>query len=304
MAMQTKTIKQKMKSVANIGKITKAMEMISVAKMKRAVEERNSSLVFAKESYALLENLYKSKNLPHPYMEQGEGEKILLVIIASNKGLCGGYNVNVSKKVSAFIEKHKGREIEVISVGKQAQKIATRNKLNVISSFNHFSDFFKAGEVRSLLYAILDYYDSGEYAGVWVAYTDFINSLSFEPKLASFIPFSLEDAERITHEKSVHTEELDREIQIEKQDYTLYAFEPNEQEILDTVVPAVLLTTLFQYLLESLASEHSSRVSAMKNASENAQEMVEGLRINFNRARQAAITQEIAEIVGGSSAVS
>ncbi len=289
--MQTKTIKQKMKSVANIGKITKAMEMISVSKMKRAIEKRNNSLPFAEESLVLLQNLSQHKNLSHPYLEEGAGDKVLLVVVSSNKGLCGGYNINVSKQVTEFVQQHQGLDIDVIAVGKQSQKIAVRNKLNLIATFDDFSSYYTSGEVRSLLNFLFEKFDTGEYKEVRIAYTEFFSSISYEAKIKTLIPLPARYLES-------HNEEG------EQKDFALYSFEPSEQEILDTVVPAVLLTILYQYLLEGLASEHSSRVSAMRNASDNAAEMGEALRINFNRARQAAITQEIAEIVGGSSAIS
>lgn len=291
MAMQTKTIKQKMKSVANIGKITKAMEMISVSKMKKAVAKRNSSSLFAQESFALLENLHIYKNLSHPYLERGKGEKVLMLVIASNKGLCGGYNMNVSKKVSDFVKQNPEIIVDVVAVGRQAQKIAVRNNLKLVASFDDFSEYYKAEEVRSLLHTLLTYFDSKEYKEVKVAYTEFISSLSFESKITSLIPLSLKKNKQLNSDNN-------------KRDFALYTFEPNEQEILNTVVPSVLMTIVYQYLLDSTASEHSSRVSAMRNASDNAKELGEELRINYNRARQAAITQEIAEIVGGSSAVS
>ena len=291
MAMQTKTIKQKMKSVANIGKITKAMEMISVSKMKKAIAKRNSSSVFAQESFAVLQNLTKHKNLSHAYLGKGKGDKVLIVAIASNKGLCGGYNMNVSKQVSLFVKANPNTSVDVIAVGRQAQKVASRNGLNLLASFGDFSESYTADEVRSLLRSILDHFDTGEYSDVHIAYTEFVSSLSFEARLASLIPLPVADLGS--------TDSSD-----DPRDFALYSFEPNEQEILNTVVPGVLMTVLYQYLLEGKASEHSSRVSAMRNASDNARDLGEELKINFNRARQAAITQEIAEIVGGSSAVS
>jgi F-type H+-transporting ATPase subunit gamma len=293
MAMQTKTIKQKMKSVANIGKITKAMEMISVSKMKRAIEKRNNSLLFAEESLALLKNLVKHKDLSNKYLEKGEGEKVLMLVIASNKGLCGGYNINVSKQVTEFVKQNKDVKVDVVAVGRQAQKIASRNGLDLVASFDDFSDYYTSSEVRSLLQFLFEKYDSGDYKEVRIAYTEFFSSISYEAKIKSFMPLSVEDAEDAIGSSND-----------DKKDFALYTFEPSEQEVLNTVVPAILMTILYQYLLEGLASEHSSRVSAMRNASDNAAELGEALRINFNRARQAAITQEIAEIVGGSSAVS
>jgi F-type H+-transporting ATPase subunit gamma len=295
MAMQTKTIKAKMSSVQNIGKITKAMEMISVSKMKKSVLKRSASDVFAQRSFELFENLHVHKNLTHPYLEVREGNKVLMVIIASNKGLCGGYNMNVSKQVANFVKENPNIIVDSIVVGKQAERIASRNQLNVIASFTEFSDYYTASEVRSLLHTVTDTYSQDEdYKKVFVAYTEFISSLSFDAKVTSLMPLDIDQTKKV-----LGTESPDS-----KKKFALYSFEPNEQEVLDKVVPSVLMTVIYQLLLESLASEHSARVMAMRNASDNAGEMLEELRLNYNRARQAAITQEIAEIVGGSSAMS
>ncbi|MCI5050932.1 MAG: ATP synthase F1 subunit gamma [Candidatus Pacebacteria bacterium] len=294
--MQTKTIKQKMKSVQNIGKITKAMEMISVSKMKKSVEKRLASKVFADRSFELLENLHVHKNLSHPYLESREGNKVLMVIIASNKGLCGGYNMNVSKQVTAFKKSHPDHTIDAIAVGKQSEKIARRNGLTILASFNELSDYYTGSEVRSVLNTVLESYDNDEaYAEVVIAYTEFVSSLSFDAKITPFIPLKVDTAAKLARiEESTNS----------KRKFALYNFEPNEQAVLDSAVPAVLMTVIYQLLLESLASEHSARVMAMRNASDNAAEMYDDLKLNYNRARQAAITQEISEIVGGSAAVS
>jgi len=294
MAMQTKTIKHKMKSVQNIGKITKAMEMISVSKMKKSVQKRLASLVFAERSFELLENLHVHKRLSHPYMEAREGNHVLMVIIASNKGLCGGYNMNVSKQVTIFAKENPDVTIDAIVIGKQAEKIGARNNLNVIASFTEFSDYYTASEVRSLLHTMTETYTGNEsYREVVVAYTEFVSSMVFEAKITSIIPLKVDKAQKILSQKNVS----------DKRSLAMYTFEPNEQEVLNTIVPSVLMTVIYQLLLESLASEHSARVMAMRNASDNAGEMLEDLRLNYNRARQAAITQEIAEIVGGSAAM-
>jgi F-type H+-transporting ATPase subunit gamma len=296
MAMQTKTIKAKMKSVQNIGKITKAMEMISVSKMKKSVAKRAASDTFAQRSFELFENLHVHKNLTHSYLEARKGTKALIVIIASNKGLCGGYNMNVSKQVTKFVKENPKLVVDAIVVGKQAERIAHRNNLHVVSSFTDFSDYYNASEVRSLLHTITENYALEEnYQQVVIAYTQFISSLSFDAKVTPLMPLDIDQTARMLGTESSSEN---------KKKFALYTFEPNEQEVLDTVVPSVLMTLIYQLLLESLASEHSSRVMAMRNASDNAGEMLEELRLNYNRARQAAITQEIAEIVGGSAAMS
>lgn len=292
--MQTKAIKQKMKSVQNIGKITKAMEMISVSKMKKSAQKRLASKIFADRSFELLENLYLNKNLSHAHLEPRTGSKLLIVIIASNKGLCGGYNMNVSKQVTRFVNENPDTSIDAIVIGKQSEKIARRNNINVLASFNELSEYYTGSEVRSVLNLITDTYDAdSDYREVVVAYTQFVSSLSFEAQVVPFIPLQVDVAQKIARVESS-----------ESNLRSVYSFEPSEQSVLDSAVPAVLITVIYQLLLESLASEHSARVMAMRNASDNASDMYDELKLNFNRARQAAITQEISEIVGGSAAVS
>jgi F-type H+-transporting ATPase subunit gamma len=298
MAVQTKTIKQKMKSVKNIEKITKAMEMISVSKMRKSVEKHNASDAFADHAFALLENLHLHRKLTHCYLEgrNGSANKTLMLIIASNKGLCGGYNMNVSKQVTNYLKENPDMEVEAITVGKQAAKIAWRNKIKTIASFTDYSEYFSASEVRSIMHTLYGQFDTNESFGkVVVCYTRFISSISYEPKVLQLIPLSIDASKKALKIKG---DEGD------KDRFAQYAFEPSEQEVLDIIVPRMLMTVVYQTLLDSIASEHSSRVTAMKNASDNAGELLDELRINYNRARQAAITQEIAEIVGGSSAVS
>jgi len=285
-----------MKSVQNIGKITKAMEMISVSKMKKSVQKRLASQIFADRSFELLENLHIHKNISHPHLESRKGNKVLMVIIASNKGLCGGYNMNVSKQVTRFIASHADTTVDAIVVGRQSEKIARRNNINVIASFNELSDYYTSSEIRSVLNTIIETYDNNDdYRQVVIAYTQFVSSLSFEAKITPFIPLQVDVAQKLARIESSTNN---------KRKFALYSFEPDEQSVLDAAVPAVLMTVIYQLLLESLASEHSARVVAMRNASDNAGEMYDELKLNFNRARQAAITQEISEIVGGSAAVS
>ena len=301
MAVQTKTIKHKMKSVKNIGKITKAMEMISVSKMRKSVEKHKASEGFAKHSLSLLENLHIHRNLTHLYLEGRDGvkaNKVLMLIVASNKGLCGGYNMNVSKQVTQYIKNNPGIEVEAVTVGKQAGKIAWRNDVKVLASFTDYSEYFSAGEVRSVMHALYEQFDADDtYRSVVVVYTQFVSSLLFEPRILPIIPLSIDNSRKALHLKKGDTK-------TNKEKFAQYVFEPTEQEVLNSIVPRMLMTIVYQVLLDSIASEHSSRVTAMRNASDNAGELLEELKINYNRARQAAITQEIAEIVGGSSAVS
>lgn len=300
MPVPTKIIKQKMASVKNIKKITKAMEMISVSKMKKSVQKHNASDKFANTALNLLERVSLNRELHHPYLEgrvsSSKANKVLMLIIASNKGLCGGYNMNVSKQVTTYINDHPDVEVEAIIIGKQSAKIARRNNLHVVASFTEYSEYFSASEVRSIMYSIYETFDQDEsYQSVVVCYTQFISSLSYKAQILPIIPLSIDQSREALH--------LDSH-ELKTKGKALYQYEPSEQEVLDNIVPRMLMTIVYQTLLDAIASEHSARVNAMRSASDNAGELLDELNINYNRARQAGITQEIAEIVGGSSAVS
>lgn len=300
MAIQTKTIKQKMTSIGSIRKITKTMEMVSVSKMKKAVNNSLVSREYSRYALELLVTLAKERSVSHPLLEEGQGQKELLVIIASNKGLCGGYNVNISKSVSKFINKRKDIEIECLTVGRQAERIAKRNKLKIIASINELGENISLDEIETLKKIIIDsYIESQNYKNVSIVYTQFVKQLEYKPYIREILPVSLKTTRNIIEE----TEAGSIDERFEKDSMSLYIFEPSEERVLEKVIPDLLSAILLQIMLEAQASEHSSRMIAMKNATDNAGELLDELTLTYNRARQAGITQEVAEIIGGAEAL-
>jgi F-type H+-transporting ATPase subunit gamma len=299
MAIQTKTIKQKMKSVGSIKKITKTMEMVSVSKMKRAVSASLSSRKYSRYALELLVTLSKERNVTHPLLERGNGDKTLIIIVASNKGLCGGYNVNISKSISK-LKKGQTEEIECITIGKQAEKIANRNKIKIIASLNEFGEIITIEEIDLLKNIIIkEFLEKKNYKNILVAYTQFIKQLDYKPQIIELIPVSPKTTRNILEE----TEEGSEKERFDKRGMALYIFEPSEERVLEKVIPDLLSATLMQIMQESQASEQSSRMVAMKNATDNAGELLNDLSLTYNRARQASITQEVAEIIGGAEAL-
>jgi len=299
--MQTKVVQQKIASVKNIKKITKAMEMISVSKMRRSVARALASREYARYALELLVNLHKNRNIEHPFLTPREKGKTLMIIFASSKGLCGGYNVNVQKAVVKELEEI-DNEVDVITIGKQADRIAGRLGLKIVASLPEFADNFDVEKVREV-FAILNErfnVENSEYKNVSVAYTRFVNSAEYDARVRELVPLSPKMVRKVVEEG----EEGREEERFELDSLGLYLFEPSEREVLDTIVPSLIKTLFFQIALESLASEHSSRMTAMKNATDNAGEMLGDLQLEFNRARQAGITQEIGEIVSGAEALS
>jgi F-type H+-transporting ATPase subunit gamma len=245
MATQIKTIKQKINSISNIKKITKTMEMVSVAKMKKAVQASLNSREYAKYALEILKTLASKRSIDHVLLQYGSGEKTLMVIVASNKGLCGSYNMNISKLVHKYKAKH-AEEIEVITIGKQAEKIANRNNFKMIASFHEFGEHISLDEVTLLQKLLLkEFLQPKQYKKVVIVYTEFIKQLSYKPIAREILPVSLKTSKNILEEVGEFTEEID----IKKDTMPLYTFEPTESRVLDKVIPNLLTDLLLLVLL-------------------------------------------------------
>lgn len=295
MAVQTKVIKQKIASVKNIKKITKTMEMVSVSKMKKATGIVMGGKAYSTFTVELLSNIAGEKHISHPLMEENTNkEKELIIVISSNKGLCGSYNANISKALFKYKEAS-GMEVECLTIGKQSEKSAKRNKLPIVASFINLNERSRAADFLSIRDIIVEKFKNNEYAKVSVLYTEFINSASFKPNILKLIPVQEDIYKNVL---------LQQEDERQKSDsLAMYVLEPNATEILGTVLPSLIAHLLYHTFLESAASEHSARMFAMKNAGDNASGLLDDLILYFNQARQAAITQEISEIVGGVEAI-
>ncbi len=297
MGLATKAIKQKIKSVNNIKKITKTMEMVSVSKMKKTTDRVTRGRAYSRYALELLHHIAGEKHISHELLEEKKSDKVLVVVISSNKGLAGAYNVNISKALAKYKSSTK-KEIECITIGKQSEKSAKRNGLKIIASFIEFSEKSTSEEFLAVRDMIVKDFKEGKYESVKVLYTEFKSSTSYKPFLMQVLPVK----EEIYKDLLLNSENKQAE-KTEKKNLSLYTFEPSEAEILDTVIRQLLEQAIFHTFLESLASEHSSRMFAMKNANDSANTMVSELTLYYNRVRQGAITQEIAEIVGGAAAM-
>lgn len=293
MASQGKIIKNKITSVKNIRKITKTMEMVSVAKMRKSVEKTLKSRTFTQEVYEMLSVLSKKQSIQnHKLFKSPETQKELICIIASNKGMCGGYNTNVSKEFRRFLAtKDPSTEISLITVGKQAEKIANRYNFEIVASFTNFSENISLDESLSLSRVLLKEFETQKYKSIKIISTDFIRSTQYETKITQVLPISM----------NLSGEYADKKIDtIDNRDYII---EPNTNLLLEQIVPKLINAIVYQILVDALASEHSARMIAMKNATDSAGELINDLTLTYNQVRQAGITQELSEIIGGASAL-
>jgi F-type H+-transporting ATPase subunit gamma len=298
----TKEIKQRIKSVKSTKKITKAMELVAASKMKRAISQTIASRLYAHYSWDLLTALSNQLDkITHPFfIENTNGEnKILFVLITSNTGLCGAYNSQILKKSIMMIKDIKNEDINLITVGKKGDGAIRRIGLNIIASFTEIPDNTTINDINPLSKLIIDEYKSGKYKNVYVAYTDFISALNQKANIRKLLPITKQEIKELI--ENIGKNNIENKLENESK--TQYLFEGNYNEIIESLTEKLVRMQIYQMILESGASEQSSRMIAMKNASEAAGEMIEDLTLIFNKARQANITQEISEISAGMASI-
>jgi F-type H+-transporting ATPase subunit gamma len=300
MPLQTKAIKQKIKSVGNIKKITKTMEMVSISKMRRAVDKALASRAYSKYALELLVNLSKDINVTNRLMVAGKSNKELIIIIASNKGLCGGYHTNLLKALTLYLKKEesRGKELKAVTVGKYSEKICKKLGIPLFASFITFSEYSKIEQTKELSDLVRKEYIEGDYSSVKILYTEFLKSTTYKPVIRELFPITSLTVKNLI---DISDEKID--ISAEENRFPDYKFEPDLNVILESILPGLVDVIFYQSLAEAYASEHSSRMFAMKNAGDSAATILDGLMLSYNHARQDGITRELSEIVAGAEAL-
>lgn len=297
----TKEIKRRIKSVKNTKKITKAMELVAASKMKRAVANALSSRLYASYSWDVLSSLSaRLEEVSHPFFNDNGGEKDLVVLITSNRGLCGAYNSQVIKKTIRMLREVTGsKSIDLVTVGKKGDVAMRRMSQNIVATFLDLSENVSLRDVSPVSTMITNEYKKGSYGKIYVAYTDFVSALSQKPNIRQLLPIS-------RAELKIAIEEVGEERNKEtlKDTEVSYLVEGDQEVLIESLAEKLVRMQIYQMILESQASEQSSRMMAMKNASEAAGEMIDDLTLAFNKARQAGITREISEISAGMASVS
>lgn len=286
-----KELKRRIKSVKSTKKITKAMELVAASKMRRAISSTLASRPYASYSWDVLQHLSGIKSeSSHPLLEVREPNRVLVVLVTSNRGLCGAYNAQIIRETLKFIqsEKDAGHEVSVVTVGKRGEAAMRRTGQNVVASFAELPDTIGLSHIVPIANFVTDIFKNKEVDRVYVGFTDFVSALTQKPNLRRLLPIEIPEDGQIGEEAPIKE----------------YLFEPNYDVLMPLLVEKLARMQLFQMLLESRASEESSRMIAMKNATDAAGEMIDNLTLEFNKARQASITQEISEISAGMASVS
>lgn len=276
-------IKRRIKSVNSTQQITKAMNLVASSKLSKARARLEDTRPFFNETRKVIANIVNGSNgISHPYLEKREVKSTGIIVITGDRGLCGGYNANVNKIAMTAI-KNKEND-KVIAIGGKSKEYF-KSRANVVKAFTNISEKPEYGDALKIGSLALDMFTSGEVDEIYLAYTEFISTLSSEPKLIKLFPLDVDDFKHEEESSSISS---------------LTMYEPSEEEVLEYVIPKYVNTVIFGALVESAVCELGARMTAMDSATENASEMIDYLNLVYNRARQSAITQEITEIVGGS----
>ena len=290
-----KEIRGKIKSVQNTRKITKAMEMVAASKMRRAQERMRSARPYADKVRAIASHMSKANpEYRHPFMVKNDGAKTAgLILVTTDKGLCGGMNTNILRASLTKIKEldQNGITIEASAIGSKGLGFLNRLKANVVSQVTQLGDTPHLEKLIGAIKVQLDLYSEGKINAVYLAYTRFINTMKQEAVIDQLLPLSVDDLDEKDEDGATPKTSWD------------YIYEPDAQTVVDELLVRYVEALVYQAVAENMASEQSARMVAMKAASDNAKTVINELQLVYNKSRQAAITKELSEIVGGAAAV-
>ncbi|HEY2024862.1 F0F1 ATP synthase subunit gamma [Paraburkholderia sp.] len=290
-----KEIRGKIKSVQNTRKITKAMEMVAASKMRRAQERMRAARPYADKVRDIAAHMSRANpEYRHPFMVSNEGAKAAgIILVTTDKGLCGGMNTNVLRaSVQKFKElEGRGKTIEATAIGSKGLGFLNRLRAKVVSNVVHLGDTPHLEKLIGAVKVQLDLFSEGKISAVYLAYTRFVNTMKQEPVIEQLLPLSAEQFERAEEDGATPSTQWD------------YIYEPDAQAVVDELLVRYVEALVYQAVAENMASEQSARMVAMKAASDNAKTVINDLQLVYNKSRQAAITKELSEIVGGAAAV-
>lgn len=292
-------VKNRIRSVKNISQITRALEAVSASRVRRAQARASASRHYAEKAWEILVNIQASAkgSLPHPLLTSREEiNRVMVIVITSDRGLAGSYNSNVLRVVERF-QRSLGKPVDFVTVGRKGRDTLIRQRANVVAEFSDMPSEPRISDIAPIARLAVDSYLKGEVDEVLIAYTDFINMLTQRPVVLGWLPLTPNTiAEQVAGE-------FVKDVPHVTEGATDYEYEPNAAAVLEEIVPRFTELQLYQALLESQASEHAARMAAMRNATDNASQLVEDLTLEYNKARQSAITSEILDIVGGANAL-
>ncbi len=280
-------IRKKIKSIQNTQKITRAMEMVAASKMRRAQERMSAARPYADKMRNVIGHLhYAHPEYRHPFLVERENKKVGLILITTDRGLCGGLNTNAMRmalqRMKAWHDE--GIEAELSVIGSKGLAFFRRVGATIVSQVTHLGDTPRVEDLIGTVKVMLDAYVDAQIGHLYIVYNNFVNTMTQRPVLQRLLPLPESEEEQLKH-------------------YWDYIYEPDAVEVLDDLLRRYIEALVYHAVVENMACEQSARMVAMKSASDNAGKLIEEFTLKYNKARQAAITQEISEIVGGAAAL-
>ena len=278
-------IKRRKSSITSIQQITKAMKLVSTVKLQKSRSRAEQSKPYFSHMYETVRSmLAKSGNIDHPYLRPGVSSKKAVIVVTSNRGLAGGYNVNVTKLITAgWMNKE---DLYIYAVGNKGKDILARRGYEIREDYSAAIENPEFRDAREICDKVLKSFADGEIGEIYVAYTVFKNTVVHEPRLLKLLPVEFDESELSREEK-----------------LTPMNYEPEEEAALDIIIPKYITSILYGALVEASASENGARMQAMDSATSNGDDIIEALALQYNRARQGSITQELTEIIAGAEAL-
>ncbi len=281
-------IRTKIKSVGNTRKVTRALEMVSASKIRKAQDLMKASRPYARLMRQVIGHIaHANVEFKHPFLvERSEVKRVGYIVVSTDRGLCGGLNSNLFRKLLGEIRgwQDKGVEVDMVCIGQKATQFFRRLKVNMVGSVTHLGEKPQIAQLIGVIKVMLDEYTAGRVDRLNLCYNDFVNTMTQKATVDPLLPLPPSQELATTHSWD-------------------YLYEPDAEAVLEHVLTRYIESLVYQAVLENLASEHAARMVAMKSASDNATKAIGSLTLIYNKARQAAITQEISEIVSGAAAV-
>ncbi|MBR2402160.1 MAG: ATP synthase F1 subunit gamma [Lachnospiraceae bacterium] len=282
-------IKRRKGSIQSTQQITKAMKLVSTVKLQRAKTRAEQSKDYFKCMYDTVTSMLgKAGNIDHPYLKAGETGKKAIIVITSNRGLAGGYNSNVVKLITRG--EFNKEDVMIYAIGKKGRETLARYGYEIAWENSEMIEEPKYADAMKLSSQLLEDFENGVVSEIYLAYTAFKNTVSHIPTLLKLLPVEVESNEEAK--------------EVEEDDNIPMNFEPEDEEALDMIIPKYVTSLIYGGMVEALASENGARMQAMDSATSNAEEMISHLSLQYNRARQGSITQELTEIIAGANAIS
>lgn len=299
-------IKTKIKSTQNMRKVTRALEMVSASKIRKAQDLMKASRPYARHMRKVIAHVAQANTeFSHPFLvERANVARVGYIVVSTDRGLCGGLNSNLFRNLLNQVREWQGQgvQVDVVAVGQKATQFFRRIKgVNLVGSVTHLGEKPKVEQLVGVIKVMVDAYQANGLDRVFLAYSDFVNTMTQKATVDALLPLPLVAAELEAHESA--GESAYAGVKLEQKHEWDYLYEPDAETVLEHVLGRYVESVVYQGVLENLASEHAARMVAMKSASDNANKVIDTLTLVYNKARQAAITQEISEIVGGAAAV-